>query len=78
SSGQPNTDLFLYGFGAAKRLEKATQKALADMVQKLQVKVSTSTNFTNFRTNEKVYQNLTQQLTTTTTHITIPNYLVIN
>ncbi|MDE4974336.1 LPP20 family lipoprotein, partial [Francisella tularensis] len=40
SSGLPNTDQFLYGFGAAKSLEKATQKALADMVQKLQVTVS--------------------------------------
>ncbi|AVC44565.1 hypothetical protein B4919_07120 [Francisella tularensis subsp. novicida] len=78
SSGQPNTDQLLYGFGAAKSLEKATQKALADMVQKLQVTVSTTTNFTNVTTNDKVSQKLTQQITTTTTQITIPNYKVIN
>ncbi|AEB28477.1 LPP20 family lipoprotein [Francisella hispaniensis] len=78
NSGQPNTDQFLYGFGAAKTLKQATQNALADMVQRLQVTVSTTTNFTNVTTNDKVSQKLTQQITTITAQITIPNYKVIN
>ena len=43
SPDQSNTDDFLYGFGAAKTLKQATQNALTDMVQRLQVTVSTTT-----------------------------------
>ena len=78
SSDQPNTDQFLYGFGAAKTLKQATQNALADMVQRLQVTVSTTTRFTNITNNDKISQSLTQQITTITAQITIPKYKVIN
>ncbi|APC91892.1 hypothetical protein BBG19_1160 [Francisella sp. MA067296] len=78
SSDQSNTNEFLYGFGAAKTLEQATQNALADMVQRLQVTVSTTTNFTNTTNNDKISQKLTQQITTTTAQITIPNYNIVN
>lgn len=61
-----------------KTLKQATQNALADMVQRLQVTISTTTNFTNITNNDKISQKLTQQITTTTAQITIPNYKVVN
>ncbi|GAB4223695.1 MAG: LPP20 family lipoprotein [Francisella sp.] len=78
NTNEINTDNTLYGFGSASTLQQATKNALADMVQRLQVTVSATTKFTNIVNNNKTSQNFTQQVTTKTNQITIPNYQIIN
>ncbi|AJI56561.1 LPP20 lipofamily protein [Francisella philomiragia] len=77
-ANQLNTDEVLYGFGSGKTSQQATQNALADMIQRLQVTVSTTTSFTNISNNNKVSQKLIQEVTTSSADVTIPNYQVIN
>ncbi|XSZ46911.1 LPP20 family lipoprotein [Francisella noatunensis] len=77
-ANQANTDEVLYGFGSGETSQQATQNALADMIQRLQVTVSTTTSFTNISNNNKVYQKLIQEVTTSSADVTIPNYQVIN
>ncbi|WP_227806673.1 LPP20 family lipoprotein [Francisella persica] len=49
--------MIFYGFGAAKIFKQATQNALADVVQRLQVSISTTASFTNITNNNKFLKN---------------------
>ncbi|MED7788542.1 LPP20 family lipoprotein [Francisella sp. 19X1-34] len=78
TNGQNNSDNLLYGFGTGDTLDQATNNALADMTQRLQVVVSSTTSFENIINNNNVSQKLIQQVTTHTTKFNIPNYNIIN
>ncbi|WP_150468218.1 LPP20 family lipoprotein [Francisella sp. SYW-9] len=78
TTGQNNSDNLLYGFGTGKTLDQATSNALADMTQRLQVIVSSTTSFENIINNNSVSQRLIQQVTTHTAKFNIPNYNIIN
>lgn len=78
TAGQNNSDNFLYGFGTGISFDQAISNALADMTQRLQVTVSSTTTFEKTINNKDVSQKLVQQVTTQTTKINIPNYNIIN
>ncbi|AIT10339.1 hypothetical protein LO80_09230 [Candidatus Francisella endociliophora] len=78
SSNQSNSENTLYGFGSGDNLGQATKSALSDMVQRLQVTVSTTTSFQNISSNDNISQKLIQQVTTQTAEVNIPNYTVVN
>ncbi|QIW10238.1 LPP20 family lipoprotein [Francisella sp. LA112445] len=75
---QNNSDNLLYGFGTGDSLDQATSNALADMTQRLQVIVSSTTSFENIINNNNVSQRLIQQVTTQTAKLNIPNYNIVN
>ncbi|WP_150463841.1 LPP20 family lipoprotein [Francisella sp. XLW-1] len=77
-TSRSNTDETLYGFGSGKTLDQATHNALADMIQRLQVTVSSTTSFSSIADNNKISQKLIKEVTTSTADITIPNYKIIN
>ncbi|WP_150465111.1 LPP20 family lipoprotein [Francisella sp. SYW-2] len=77
-TSRSNTDETLYGFGSGKTLDQATHNALADMIQRLQVTVSSTTSFSSISDNNKISQKLIKEVTTSTADITIPNYKIIN
>lgn len=77
-NGQNNSDNLLYGFGTGNTIDQATSNALADMTQRLQVIVSSTTSFESIINNNNTSQRLIQQVTTKTANFNIPNYNIIN
>ena len=77
-NGQNNSTKLLYGFGTGETLDQATSNALADMTQRLQVIVSSTTSFENIINDDNLSQRLIQQVTTQTAELNIPNYNIIN
>ena len=73
-----DNDQYLYGIGSDTSYQKATNKALIDMVQKLQVVVSANTSLQTISSNNEVSQKLVQEISTHTSDINIPNYKVLN
>lgn len=69
---------YLYGLGSNDSYNKAKDKALADMIQKLQVTVSANTSLQTISVNEDISQKLVQEITTQSADINIPNYKIIN
>ena len=73
-----NDGQYLYGIGSDNSYKKATDRALIDMVQKLQVTVSANTSLQTISSNNSISQKLIQEISTQTAYINIPNYKIIN
>ena len=73
-----NDNQYLYGVGSDTSRQKATDRALIDMVQRLQVIVSASTSLQTISSNKGISQKLVQEISTQTADINIPNYKIIN
>ncbi|MGQ4002222.1 LPP20 family lipoprotein [Francisellaceae bacterium CB299] len=73
-----NDDSYLYGIGSDSSYKKATDRALVDMIQKLQVTVSANTSLQTISSNNNISQKLVQEISTQTADINIPNYKIIN
>ena len=73
-----NNDQYLYGIGSDSSYQKATDRALIDMIQRLQVTVSANTSLQTISSNDEISQKLVQEISTQTADINIPNYKIIN
>ncbi len=73
-----NSDLYLYGAGSDNSYQKAIDKALADMVQRLEVSFSASTSLQTINLNDDISQKLVQEVSNQTADINITNYKIIN
>lgn len=73
-----NNPQYIYGVGEGENLTEATNNALANMIQRLQVSVSTNSTFETSSNKNTISQQLSTKTNTQTSNVIIQNYQIQN
>ncbi|MFC4892592.1 LPP20 family lipoprotein [Pseudofrancisella aestuarii] len=73
-----NNEEYIYGIGEGKSLAEATNNALANMIERLQVLVSTNSILETSSNNNSISQQLSLKTKTQTSNVIIQNYQIQN